>query len=170
MIKTENVSVLDHVLALLVELDLRYKMLLAEMDLRYQQRFDAQTRALDAALLAAEKAVQTALTAAEKAVSKAEVATERRIEGLNELRSIVNDISKLQMPRAEAEQRLTALSEKIEEVKSSASAKIEEVKAIAGTQRDRGLGLNAGWAYLIGGVALLGGIITVVLRLTGKSG
>jgi len=42
-----GVSALDHVRALL-----------AEMDLRYQQRFDAQGQALTAALLAAEKAVQ----------------------------------------------------------------------------------------------------------------
>lgn len=132
-------------------------MVLAEMDLRYQQRFDAQQRALDAALLAAEKAVQSALVAAEKAVTKAEVSTERRIEGLNELRSIVNDISNLQMPRAEAEQRMTALAERI-----------EEVKQVAGTQRDRGLGLNAGWGYLIGAVGLLGGIVTLVLVLTNR--
>jgi hypothetical protein len=42
-----RVSILDHVLALM-----------AETDLRYQQRFDAQGQALTAALLAAEKAVQ----------------------------------------------------------------------------------------------------------------
>jgi len=157
MTNIEKVSALDHMIAMLTELDLRYKMLLAEMDLRYQQRFDAQSLALSAALLAAEKAVQTALTAAEKAVNKAEIATERRIEGLNELRSIVNDIGKLQMPRAEAEQRLSSLAEKV-----------EEVKMIAGTQRDRGLGLNSGWAYLVGAVVLLGGVITLALKLTGQ--
>lgn len=153
--KAGKITVQDHVLGLLAEMDQRYRSVLAEMDLRYQQRFDAQQRALDAAFLSAEKAVQAALIAAEKAVVKAETATERRIEGLNELRSIVNDISNLQMPRSEAEQRLTALSEKIGEVKET-----------AGTQRDRGLGLNSGWIYLIGAVSVAGSVVSLIMALT----
>jgi hypothetical protein len=76
----ETITILDHVIALL-----------AEMDLRYQQRFDAQGQALAAALLSAEKAVQTALIAAEKAVTKAEAATEKRFEGVNEFRQALSD-------------------------------------------------------------------------------
>lgn len=64
MVSGEGVSVLEHVTALLTE-----------MNLRYQQRFDAQTTAINAALLAAEKAV-----------TKAEIAADKRFELLNELR------------------------------------------------------------------------------------
>jgi hypothetical protein len=76
LIPRGGVSLLEHILALL-----------AEMDLRYQQRFDAQNTALDAARLAAKEGVTTALTAAEKAVTKAEIATENRLTLLNELRA-----------------------------------------------------------------------------------
>jgi hypothetical protein len=75
-----RVGTLQHVLALL-----------AQMDLRYQQRFDAQGQALEAALLSAKEAVQTALTAAEKAVVKAETATEKRFESVNEFRATLSD-------------------------------------------------------------------------------
>jgi len=121
---TNNVSpdvpLLDHVAALVNARDHLFEVrfeyitsLHAEYDLRYQQRFDAQQKALDAALLAAEKAVQTALTAAEKAVAKAELAAEKRFEGLNELRAVVQDVLSLQMPRLEAESRLSSMEEKI---------------------------------------------------------
>jgi hypothetical protein len=119
---------------------------LEQMDLRYQQRFDAQEAALRAALLAQEKAVQTAMTASEKASDKANEAAEKRFEGLNELRGIVNDIGSLQMPRAEAESRLGALDEKVNE------------------SRGRSSGLNAGFGYLIGAVGLIGGVVGLLLR------
>lgn len=79
--------------------------------------FAAQQAAMSAALTAADKAVQAALLSAKEAVGKAEVATEKRIEGLNELRGIVNDISALQMPRSEAEQRINALDSSLDEMK-----------------------------------------------------
>ena len=61
---TDTVPLLDHMLALMTE-----------ADVRYQQRFEAQTTAINAALLAAEKAV-----------TKAEIAADKRFELLNELR------------------------------------------------------------------------------------
>jgi hypothetical protein len=67
--KGETIPVLDHLMALL-----------AEKDLRDQQRFEAQSSAITAALLAAEKAV-----------SKAETANERRFESVNEFRSTLSD-------------------------------------------------------------------------------
>lgn len=79
--------------------------------------FENQQTAMAAALAAAEKAVTAALTSAEKAVAKAELSTEKRIEGLNELRRVVNDISALQMPRAEAEQRIAQVDSGLDELK-----------------------------------------------------
>lgn len=65
----KDVSVLDHIMALL-----------AEKDTRDEQRFQAQTSAINAALQAAEKAV-----------TKAEMASERRFEGVNEFRAQLSD-------------------------------------------------------------------------------
>jgi SMC interacting uncharacterized protein involved in chromosome segregation len=103
----DTVSVLDHIRALL-----------REMDLRYQQRFDAQSRALEAALLAAEKAVGTALTAAEKAVNKAETAAEKRFEAVNEFRQQLNDYQATLMPRNEYDSAHQSLVEKISDLSS----------------------------------------------------
>lgn len=149
--KAGQITIQDHVLALLAEMDQRYRVVLVEMDLRYQQRFDAQTRALDAALLAAEKAVQTALTAAEKAVTKAETAAEKRFDSVNEFRSAYQDIITQQMPRVEAEQRLTAITERINELRAVSSS---------GTGRREGsttllLGLIAAASVVIAAISLI---------------
>ena len=58
-----KITVLKHVLALL-----------GEMDLRYRQRFEAQNLAIDAARIAADKAI-----------AKAEAAAEKRFENVSEL-------------------------------------------------------------------------------------
>lgn len=138
---TETISILDY-------LERR----LHELDTRYQERYNSQTKALDAAFLAAEKAVQTALSAAEKAVVKAEVAAEKRFDSVNEFRGAYQDIIAQQMPRVEAEQRIAALSEKIDEVKASALI-------VAG----RGQGLSAGWGYLVGGIGALVTVINLII-------
>lgn len=74
--------------------------------------FLAQQTAMSTALTAAERAVQTALLAAEKAVAKAETAAEKRFEAQNEFRAQLSDQAATFLPRAEAETRIAALSEK----------------------------------------------------------
>ena len=100
--------------------------LLAEMDRRFV-----------AAIAAQDKAVQIAMVASEKAVVKAEIAAEKRFESVNEFRGQLADQAATFMPRAEAEQRLSALSEKISDLRGSSKA-----------------GANALWAYLAGAVGL----------------
>ena len=90
MADTRGVPVLEHLAALLVE-----------MDKRYQQRSDDQTTAINAALLAAEKAV-----------TKAETATERRFEGVNEFRATLSDQAATFISRVEFE----AISERLREL------------------------------------------------------
>jgi len=135
----EKITVLDHVIALL-----------AEMDLRYQQRFDAQGQALTAALLAAEKAVQTALIAAEKAVAKAETANEKRFESVNEFRKTLSDQTATFPSRVE----LDALADRLRDL----ATRMDKTEG-------KSTGLNASWGYLIGAVALIGGIIAIVLKI-----
>lgn len=64
-----KINLLDHILAIL-----------DERDLRYQQRFEAQMLAINAALLAAKEAV-----------IKAEVATGNKFESVNEFRKTLSD-------------------------------------------------------------------------------
>jgi uncharacterized membrane protein YfbV (UPF0208 family) len=134
-----RVSLLDHIRALL-----------AEMDLRYQQRFDAQGQALTAALLAAEKAVQTALIAAEKAVTKAETANEKRFESVNEFRKTLSDQTASFPSRVE----LQALADRV----SDLATRLDKTEG-------RSTGLNAGWGYLVGAIGVVGVIIAFVVKL-----
>jgi hypothetical protein len=102
---------------------------LGDADLRYQQRFeaqaaavkaalDAQTKALDAALAAQKEAVTTALAAAERATVKSDVSTEKRFESVNEFRRTLSDQTHSFMPRSEAETRLIAMVEKIDDLRA----------------------------------------------------
>jgi hypothetical protein len=128
--------------------------LLTAKDVKDQQRYDAQTKALDAALLAQQTAVQAALTAAEKAVTKAEVAAEKRFDAVNEFRQAYQDIIREQMPRAEAEQRLAGLAEKVDDLKVSRSLGLGRVA-----------GASALWGYLVGAVGAAAAIVAIVVKL-----
>lgn len=127
----DSVSLREHIMSLLSEMDRRF----------------------EAAIAAQDKAVQIAMVASEKAVVKAEIAAEKRFEAVNEFRGQLADQAGTFMPRVEAEQRLQALSEKIEDVKSTAS-----------TSRDRGLGLSTGWTYLVAAAGIVIAIIAFATR------
>jgi hypothetical protein len=134
--KPKRVPILEHI-----------DRILAEMDLRYQQRFDAQGQALTAALLAQEKAVQTAMVAAEKAVTKAETANEKRFESVNEFRKTLSDQTASFPSRVE----LQALADRVTDL----ATRMDKTEG-------RSTGLNAGWIYLLGGLAAFGAIIGLV--------
>lgn len=149
---------LDTLLAFLTsridgEHDLRTSEVLALRGL-LEERYLTQTKALDAAFLAAEKAVTTALASAEKAVTKAEVAATVRFAAVNEFRAQLADQATTFMPRAEAEQRVAALAEKLDLL----AARLDKTEG-------RSTGLSAGWVFLVGGVALISTIIGIFLAL-----
>jgi len=118
------------------------------------QRFEDQDKAVAAALAAQKEAVLAALNAADRAVSKAELAAERRFEGVNEFRGQLSDQAATFMSRAEALLQMQANADKID---------------VLATRMDRtegrSSGLNAGWVILVGAVATLGVIVTLLLRL-----
>lgn len=110
--------------------------LLAEMDRRFE-----------AAIAAQDKAVQIAMVASEKAVVKAEIAAEKRFESVNEFRGQLADQAATFMPRAEAEQRLSALAEKIDDLKGSSKA-----------------GASALWGWIAGGAALVVAVVALFIK------
>lgn len=159
-----TVTDLEHLLALLNEQDRRITAVLAEKERRDQQRYDSQTKAVDsafqaqqtamqAAFAAAERAVTTALSTAEKAVAKAEAAAEKRFDAVNEFRAAYQDIIAAQMPRAEAEQRMSAMNEKI-----------DDLKTVSAATGGRTAGAGALWGYLAGATGLAVAIISLVTR------
>jgi hypothetical protein len=132
-----RISVLDHVLALL-----------HEKDLRDQQRFEAQAKAVDTALLAQQTAVEKALSSVEKAVTKAETATEKRFESVNEFRKTLSDQTASFPNRVE----LQALAERVADL----ATRLDKTEG-------RATGLGAGWTYLVGAVGLVAAVLTIIL-------
>ena len=101
-------------------------------------RFDAQ-----------EKAVNAALAAADRAVNKAEVASEKRFENMNEFRGALADSARLLMPRAEVEQSLKVLSNKVDMLEHRVNSR-----------DDRGQAWGQGWSLL---VAIASMALTVIM-------
>jgi hypothetical protein len=116
---------------------------LAERDQRYEQRFADLERALT-----------TALAASEKAILKAEGATERRFEAVNEFRGTLSDQASQFVTRAENDAMNLRVSERLEELTNRVNR-----------SEGRGAGLNAGWIYLLAGIAALGTIISIYLAV-----
>lgn len=124
--------------------------LMDERDRQYAQRFAAQQEAVQAALQAAKEAVANALSAAKEAVTKAEDASNKRFEGVNEFRQSLDDLSRLQMPRAEAEARFDGIEEKVSGVVSRLD-----------NRQSSGEGASTLWGYIAGAAGL--GIAAIVL-------
>jgi hypothetical protein len=134
----------EHLEKIEAERERLHTLLDADRDLRYQQRFAAQNEAVAAAMAAAEKAIAAALTAAEKAVIKAETATERRFESVNEFRQTLQDVSNLQIPRAEYSAGQANLLEKIEGLSQSRDR-----------SQGRSSGISASVSVVIAALAIL---------------
>jgi hypothetical protein len=117
--------------------------ILQERDQRYEQRFADL-----------EKSLTVALAASEKAILKAETATEKRFEAVNEFRQTLSDQAAQFMTRAEAEA-----------VNLRTTERIQELTDRTNRAEGRGVGLNAGWVYLLAGVAALGTIVSIYLAL-----
>ena len=107
-------------------------------------RFDAQ-----------EKAVNAALAAADRAVAKAESSAERRFESVNEFRSTLADSARLLMPRAESEQAIKSLGDKIDSLTSRFN-----------TREDQGSGEHQGWIKIGFAIAMLADVALVFAYLT----
>lgn len=139
--------------SLILERDTVMRELMNERDRRYDERFEAQQRAVTAAFIASEKSVVAALQAAERAVLKAEAAADKRFESVNEFRAQLTDQAATFMPRSEADIRLSAITQSIDRM-------LAQLAGLAG----RSSGLNAGWGYLIGAVALIAAVVGLVVR------
>ena len=124
--------------------------LMANLERHMNQQFDGVRREIAAVAQASVTATQTA----KEAVLKAEVATERRLEGLNELRRVVEGNQATLLPRAEAKQRWDSFDSRLGKVE-------DQLSGIASRNR----GLAAGWSYLVAAVGFAAIIIGAVVAL-----
>jgi hypothetical protein len=112
------------------------------------QQFDGMRREL----ASVAQAGVTANAAAKEAVLKAEIATERRLEGLNELRRVIEGNQATLLPRAEAKQRLDGIEGRLDKLEDDATG-------IASRNR----GLADGWSYLVAAVGFAALVIGAVM-------
>jgi hypothetical protein len=117
--------------------------ILSERDQRYEQRFADL-----------EKSLTVALAASEKAILKAESATERRFEAVNEFRSTLSDQATQFVTNAENDATILRISDRLEELSNRVNR-----------SEGRGVGLNAGWVYLLAGIAAAGTIVSIYLAV-----
>jgi ribosome-associated translation inhibitor RaiA len=115
-----------------------------------------EVKALDRHLTAeigrVAEAARLAVNESKAAVTKAETATERRLEALNELRSIVADYQTNLLPRQEANTRFTAIDAAISKLEKA----VEKTTGV-------GVGLSTAGQILLGGVAILAVIASIYL-------
>lgn len=108
----------------------------------------------DKRFAAQEKAVETAFNAAKEAVVKSEIGVEKRSDAVYVTITKLQDALAAVMPRAEAEQRFTTLTEKLSELSTSQSNT---------TSREDGSKLTKAAFYAgLGAVATVLGILVVI--------
>lgn len=112
-----------------------------ERDKQYDQRFDAQ-----------EKATVAALAAAEKAIDKRERDYDKRFDGVNEFRKTLSDQASLFMPRTEYDSAHDNLVERVDDLRDRFNK-----------SEGKGVGLNAGWIYILGGLAAIGTLVSLMV-------
>jgi hypothetical protein len=133
--------------------------LLAERDLRYEQRFDAQ-----------ERAGELALAAQAEATKVQEITAQRWRDQANEWREAMNDRERMFMPRHEAERIVNTNTERIGTMAATISARIDVVadqidklEKRQDLREGRSAGLNAGWTYLGGAIAVAAAAVGIII-------
>ncbi len=114
--------------------------LINERDRLYDIRFRAAETAVTAALSAQEKATASAFSASEKAVLKAEDAQKDYNQRSNEFRGQLDDQAKTLMPRAEVQQIMKSVEEKLDGLKATHEKDVDILRTeIAGLRESRSL-------------------------------
>jgi hypothetical protein len=129
--------------------------LMGAMQRENDVRFSAMKEATASALAAAEKATAAALDAAQRAVTKAESAVDKRLEGMNEFRGALQDVTTTLMPRAESENRMNQLARDL----AALQARIDR-------QEGRGSGMSSLWGLILGAIGLVAAVIAIASRFT----
>jgi hypothetical protein len=143
-----------------------FSRLLWEMELRHDQHIEALDRLIDVRLTELRALIDShamnvsvALTSADKAVSKAEAATERRFESVNEFRQTLSDQTKNFIGKVE-----------FEALREASAARIADLSSRLDKTEGKAVGLNAGWVYLLGALAVASTLISIGIAIFLKGG
>jgi len=116
---------------------------------------EADKTAVAAALASAEKAVSAALAAADRAVAKAEEAAEARFKGLNELRTVVQDVMATLVTREAFDSKNQSMAKELGDA-------VKRFDAQIATSRGTSTGKAEGWGMAAGVVGMLFGVISTL--------
>lgn len=98
-----------------------------ERNRRYEDKFRGSDTAVAAALAASKELTSAAFASSEKAIIKAEEAQRESNAKSNEFRGQLSDQASTFMPRLEAESRINALAEKVDDNKNDALKAINDL-------------------------------------------
>jgi homoserine kinase len=113
---------------------------------------------VDSRFASQKEAVTAALAAADRAVLKAENASEKRFDAVNEFRSALGDNFRTLMPRAEAEQAIRAISEKI-----------DVLTARVNKREDRGGGMGSFAGWIIAAIGAFTAVVSIAFAVMKNS-
>jgi tetrahydromethanopterin S-methyltransferase subunit G len=130
---------------------------LAELDRRLSQLIGAEAEMRRAGIDSTKETLSMALNAAATATNKAETATEKRFDSVNEFRAQLKDQSMTFLPRVEAEQRLSQLATRLEELRTSDAQRTAH-----------SAGSTALYGWVIGGIGALATILVIINSIISK--
>lgn len=105
-------------------------------------------------ILSAEKSALALHASTEKAITKAETATDKRFDNANGFRDAMADQSSTFVSRVEVDQRIGAVADKTADI----ALRVTRMES-------KGIGLNAGWGYLVGGLSAVAVVIGLIVSL-----
>jgi hypothetical protein len=112
-------------------------------------------KSIDMRFQSVNMTTNSALASADKATLKAETAVEKRLEGLNELRSMALDQQRTFIPRAETDIINKSITDRLDKIEN-------KITAIDGKE----VGLSQGWGWAVGVIGIIATIIAVIFRFT----
>lgn len=128
--------------------------------LHLKTRLEDRDRLVQAKFDAISLSMSTALAAAREADDKASTANERRFDSVNEFRGQLNDVMSMMMPRAEADARFVALSEKLDAMQRTVDRSTSGYDATRSTTHQN-------WGYFIGAAGVMFSIVTIIVMVLG---
>jgi chromosome segregation ATPase len=130
---------------------------LEHLNIRLEQRFDALVQLANNRATELADSFKSEMRAAKEAVVKAEQAVEKRLEGLNEMRGMNQDMRQTLLPRTEADGRFAAVGEQI----SGLEKQISGINARLDKNEGSGHGLQSGWMILTAALAAGAAIVAI---------
>ena len=141
----------EFILRLFSEYDAR----IARLEVHSSALIHSQRNEINIAIQSVERLLQVAVKNTEDAVLKVEVANDKRFASVNEFRGALNDQQARMITRAEVEAKVDAVVKQTQDL-------TDRVNMMTG----KGVGLNAGWVYLIAAIGAASALLSIwsVLR------